>query len=325
MHTPEVLEENVTLFLEKNKFDLYIVNPYTRQFLSSEDKYVIVERAIYDELPTLMALLSGKNQRILAFGAGSVLDPAKYLAKMAESHLTVIPSALSVNSFATHRSSFLKDGSKVSVETVAPDTVVLDYNMIKTAGILNVFGLMELAATATAQIDWSLAIKNGFENDSPEVRLRSVELLKKTIKLLTNHTDTNENLKEVFASLLESGLLTQLYGNGRPVSGSEHIISAYVENAFPCAHGAGLYQGILIAASLQEWAGYSSAELRSTVEQLRTMKEIRDYIMSSFNKSDLIALLPTIKPRSDKYGILDIVPSSQKERLGTEVYDAIFE
>lgn len=325
MMIPKILKESAQHFLETNEFDFYIVNPFSARFVPKGAKSLILTRPNYEDLPNLVQAMPNKNSRILAFGAGSVIDPAKYLAKITDSHLTVIPSALSVNSFATHRSSFFDGQSKKSFDTVAPHVLVLDYDLLKSAGILNALGVIELASTATAQVDWLSAIEKNLEKTDGQIKRRSGLLIGKTIDLLNDYENISDKLNELFEGLLESGLLTQEYGNGRPVSGSEHIISSYIENQIiGCAHGVGLYVGILITAALQKECGKSTPQVEVVASRLLEVRFVREYIKQQFSKKIIQDILSIVQPRVGKPTIIDDFSPEAFQLTAGKVCDTIF-
>lgn len=323
--TPRILSQKATDFLENNTFDLYICNPFSVHFIPKGANSLVLSRPNYSYLPRLVQAMPNRNGRILAFGAGSVIDPAKYLAKTTDSHLTVIPSALSVNSFATHRSSFFDSTGKKSFDTIVPHILVLDFDLLKGAGVLNALGIVELASTATAQVDWLSAIEKHLERMDASVIERSNLLIKKTLGLLDDYQSISDNLEELFEGLLESGLLTQKYGNGRPVSGSEHVISSYIENQIECAHGAGLYFGILIAAELQRQRGKSTVQVEEVVSRLREAQFVREHIKRQFDKKTLKDVLSTVRARAGKYTTVDDFSPEAFQLTAGEVCDSIFE
>ena len=322
---PRIVKENAVSFLSTHEFDLYIGNPYSAQFIPREANSLILTHSLFSDLPMLLRAMPKKNGKILAFGAGSVFDPAKYIAKMTESTLVVIPTALSVNSLGTHRSSFFDGQSKQSMDTIAPGTIVLDFEILKSAGILNTLGTIELAATATALTDWSCAIKNEKAPQNAEINARCVRLIENALDLLRNVKDIPNRLEQVFEGLLESGLLTQAFGSGRPVSGSEHVISAYIENEIVgCAHGAGLWFGIQVAAILQAQSDQDSEHTKMIARLLREDDTIRAYLQSEFKREVIEPLMIEVKPRPDKYTILDEVSRDQLQYAVREVCDDIF-
>lgn len=325
IHVPEVVKENAEDFLSAYEFDLYIGNPYSAQFIPREANSLILTHSLSSDLPALLRAMPKKNGKILAFGAGSVIDPAKYVAKMTESTLVVIPTALSVNSFATHRSSFFDGKSKQSMDTIAPDTIVLDFEILKSAGILNTLGTIELAATTTALTDWLCAIEKGKASQNTEINARCIHVIENAVDLLGDVKNIPNRLEQVFEGLLESGMITQSFGSGRPVSGSEHVISAYIENEIVgCAHGAGLWFGIQVASILQDQSNRDSEHTKMIVRSLREDGTIRAYLQSKFKREVIEPIMIDVKPRTDKYTILDEVSRDQLQYAVREVCDDIF-
>lgn len=322
---PRVVKENAADFLSAHEFDLYIGNPYSAQFIPRESNSLILTHSLSSDLPALLRAMPKNNGKILAFGAGSVIDPAKYIAKITESTLVVIPTALSVNSFATHRSSFFDGQSKQSMDTIASGTIVLDFEILRSAGILNTLGTIELAATTTALTDWLCAMEKGEAPQNTEINARCICLIENTVDLLGDVKNIPNRLEQVFEGLLESGMITQSFGSGRPVSGSEHVISAYIENEIVgCAHGAGLWFGIQVAAILQAQSGWGSEYTEKIARLLREDDMIRAYIQGEFKREVIEPIMIGVKPRNDKYTILDDVSQEQLQYAVREVCDDIF-
>jgi glycerol dehydrogenase-like iron-containing ADH family enzyme len=325
VRVPTIVKKNAASFLSAHEFDLYIGNPYSAQFIPREANSLILTHSLSSDLPALLRAMPKKNGKILAFGAGSVIDPAKYIAKMTESTLVVIPTALSVNSFATHRSSFFDGQSKQSMDTIAPDTIVLDFEILRSAGILNTLGTIELAATTTALTDWLCAIEKEKAPQNTEINARCVRLIENAVDLLGDVKNIPNRLEQVFEGLLESGMITQSFGSGRPVSGSEHVISAYIENEIVgCAHGAGLWFGIQVASILQAQSDRDSEHTKMIARFLREDDTIRAYLQSEFKREVIEPIMIDVKPRIDKYTILDEVSRDQLQYAVREVCNGIF-
>jgi glycerol dehydrogenase-like iron-containing ADH family enzyme len=324
MAIPNVIRQKASTFLENNEFDFYIGNHFSESFLPQGPETLILERVHYSNLATLEQKYQKRGGRIVAFGAGTVFDSAKYIAKATESHLTIIPSALSVNSFATHRSSFFVGRTKKSFETTPPESIVLDLGLLKSGSLLNMMGVVEIAATATAQIDWTIATRKGIEPGNEGISKRAAFLVDSALELLRDLQGLSVHLEQLFNALLESGLLTQEYGVGRPVSGSEHIISSYIENEIECPHGVGLYVGILIAASLQGNAGYHDPRVNAISKALYKASPIREYLVKKLNPSTVSDILAHITPRADKYTILDEISPEQLSKTTREICDTLF-
>ena len=153
-HAPRVRYEKVAEYLSVHPFDLYIVNEYTAPFVSEKSLTLSVPTSNKVALEAFLALHSMHDARIVGIGAGAVIDATKYVASCTASHFTCIPSALSTNSFATHRNSFFDSNvGKVSINSGVAETIVIDYDLLAEAAPLNLFGLVEIASVATAQVD----------------------------------------------------------------------------------------------------------------------------------------------------------------------------
>lgn len=302
----KIVSQDIESFAKDNSFDFYIVDEFSLSYVPVGTQEFLIKDFTAADLERLTTDYSERCGEIVAIGAGAVLDPAKFLASKFEKKLTVIPTALSTNSFATNRSSFLSGKAKVSYATKAPDVVVIDKETIQTAGILNSFGVIEVSATCPARIDWSLAQVNNNERGNKEISDRAEALIGHSIHLLQNASDLPKHLDEPTESLSESGKLTVAYGVGRPVSGSEHIISAYIENKFHCPHGAGLYIGIQIANRLHEMYRISDQETETISDLLREFGEIQTYVRTHIPETELKRCLQNLCPRDDRYTILDM-------------------
>ena len=320
----EIVTENIETFIKGNSFDFYIVDEFSRVFAPENSTTFVVKDFAAENLRDLVNIYSPHYVELVAIGAGGVLDPAKYLASRFEKRLTVIPTALSTNSFATNRSSFLKGDAKVSMTTKAPDRVVLDMGTLSKAGILNSFGLIELAATATAQVDWGIAVEAEREDDNKAIRERSEKLVRSTIELLKSPTNLPKRLSDLLENLIESGKLTISFGTGRPVSGTEHIISAYIENQLHCPHGVGLYVGIQIANKLHRIRNVSNSSSDNICASLEQYFEIREYVRKFLPEEQVRNSLAQLRTREGRYTVLDIVAQEELDQAINSVCDKIY-
>ncbi|MDO8569366.1 MAG: iron-containing alcohol dehydrogenase [bacterium] len=314
MQIPKIIECDALNFLKENTFDIYILNPFSKGFMGHQYKSeIVIDQSMdYDDVLKMMSDLPDGIKSVLAFGAGSVVDPAKYLSKNLNATLTIIPSALSVNSFTTHRSSFFDENinEKRSFDTKAPEVIVLDFSLLETAGVFNTFGIIELSATVTAQQDWELAVENDRDQDNLNIRSRASKLIEQTISLFDT-PEGQERLRKIFNCLLESGLLTQNYGTGRPVSGSEHILSTSLEGKLKCAHGVGLYFGIIISSLLHKNLGIEKNKMFDIIPLLLRLSSMKDFIRVNFIKEDVISALRLTTPKEGRFTVLNLITASE--------------
>jgi glycerol dehydrogenase-like iron-containing ADH family enzyme len=97
----------------------------------------------------------------------------------------------------------------------------------------------------------------------------------------------------------ESGHITNLYGCGRPESGSEHIFAKELEHRVKIPHGISVAVGITLMSQLQD--NYSE-DIQVALREIGIMSDID-------NEYDLrrsIGLsLESLLPREDRYTILN--------------------
>ena len=325
MKGPTVSFCDVNTYLCQNTFDLYVVNEYTRQFVNSSMNILEVPKADIKELDNFLESFQSNQFRVLAIGAGTVIDVVKYLCFKTDSIFNFIPSALSTNSFATHRNSFFdNERGRVSFNSIVATKIIIDFDFLEQAYILNKFGLVEIAATAIAQVDCDIACERNNEIFDSSLRHRSWKLIKDSVRLLRKIL-SRSTLEKLLYLLLESGALTREQGNGRLVSGSEHIISSYIESEKPCPHGMGLLFGIIIASELQRNAGYQNKEVEIIVELLKRDLDMRAYIETNTTPAQIESALKKVKPRIDKFTVLDITTPDHLLSIGTRVIQNYFE
>jgi glycerol dehydrogenase-like iron-containing ADH family enzyme len=298
--------QDIISFAKENSFGFYIVDDFSSNLVPIKGEKYVAKDFTAGDMEKLEKIYSRNCGEILAIGAGAVLDPAKFLAAKYNKTLTVIPTALSTNSFATNRSSFLSGNSKKSFSTKSPDIVVIDRKLLFKAGMLNYFGVIEVAATCSAQIDWTLAQTHSQDVGNQDISERAERLIGLSLNLLRSSSELPQHIDELIEALMESGNLTVTYGTGRPVSGSEHIISAYIENRFHCPHGVGLYVAIQIAHRLHEIHRISDRVEDSIVALLMKISDVRKYIQLNIPETELMQSLLALKPREGRFTILDI-------------------
>ncbi len=322
---PKVTFRGVADYLSQQDFDLYIVNDYTKHLAKTRFNVLEVARADRHDLDTFLRDFKQKNARIVAIGAGTVVDVVKYICHKTNSTFCFIPSALSTNSFATHRNSFFdSEHGKLSSNSVVASEIVVDFDLLEQAYILNKFGIVEVAATATAQVDCDIAVERHREVFDSALRGRAQKLAQRSLDLLSQPF-TREALKELLDCLLESGSLTRLQGSGRLVSGSEHIISSYIESEKACPHGMGLLFGILVTQQLQVQAGYGNAITDTIVEYLKKDVDMHEYIQENTTADQIVSVLGRVRPRDDKFTVLDIVSREELLHAGDKVVKSYFQ
>ncbi len=315
--TPVILHQNIRDYLAQNSFDLYIVNEFSRFLVAHYDNILTVEQSDIHKLDAFLQNFTGVGKRVLAIGAGAVVDAAKYICLKTQSDFYCAPSALSTNSFATHRNSFFDHyAGKNSFNSATVKQLIIDYELIRTAPILNLFGMVEIAATAVALVDCKITHDRTGVTFDAELLHRAERIVDAITPILSDDVDES-NFDILLGALVESGYLTRKYGSGRIVSGSEHIVSSYLENDFSCPHGVGLLFGILICSELQKFHGYADERVENVRAALMRNSHMRRYILKDYPFEKVMQTLRRVKPRADKVTVLDIVEPREFATVST--------
>ena len=105
----------------------------------------------------------------------------------------------------------------------------------------NRFGLIDVISIYTAVQDWDIAI-----NDQKADFATEYYLAKAILEVfLSAKLDQGNDYYNIAKLLLLSGLVVSMYGDGRPESGSEHIIAKAIESKINCFHAHSVSFGML--------------------------------------------------------------------------------
>ena len=212
-----------------------------------------------DEVSTarVLAELEEDVEVIVAVGAGTVHDIARYCAHQRGCRFVACPTAASVDGFCSNVAAMTWHGYKKTLPAVAPEIVAADTGIIKNAPIrLAGSGVGDILAKYTALADWRVAellIGEHFCSKIYDIMDEAVEtVVSRTDGILTGDGDAFAALTY---ALVMSGIAMQMMGNSRPASGAEHHISHMIEmeaaalNAVSSAlHGEKAGVGAVLAA-----------------------------------------------------------------------------
>lgn len=237
---------------------------------------------------------------VVGLGGGSAIDIAKYAATVIGCELICIPAMLSTNSFSTNKAALIKGAKKVTLKAKFADQIVFDSNLIAKAGKYNLYGLCDIFSIDTALYDWKLADSAGIEEIDLQIYERSNKLLNDAIRFARNLKSQNKlDIDEIFNLVGESGHITNVYGSGRPESGSEHIFAKELESRTDLHHGISVAIGINLMSQLQ---GNYSEEIQDAMQKIG----VTDDIACIFNLREIVhQALVNLLPRADRYTILN--------------------
>ncbi len=195
---------------------------------------------------------------VVTVGGGTITDIGKIAAQAAGGvPLVTVQTAASVDGFTDNVSVILRSGVKRTVDSVWPDVVIADVDLISEApAAMNRAGFGEITSMFTAPADWKLADLLGMDtsfHDGPTQLLDAVggDIEGWSSGIASADADAVERL--VWA-LAVRGIATGVSGTTACLSGVEHLVSHMLdlhhgETGAPMGlHGAQVGVGAVVAA-----------------------------------------------------------------------------
>lgn len=246
----------------------------------------------YAVIEELVARLRPLEVIPIAVGAGTLNDIVKRAAFELGRRYVCVPTAASVDGFASFGASIRRDGFKQTMECPAPVAIVADASVLLAAPYdLTAAGYADLASEITAGADWVLADQLGIEpihhTSWGLIQPHLAEWLAGPEAL---RRGSAERVAAVFEGLTMNGFGMQAMASSRPASGAEHLFShvwemehlehegRHVSHGFKVAIGTlattALYE-MLFALSQEEVAAAGEAALERRPTWQQREREVR--------------------------------------------------
>lgn len=172
---------------------------------------------------------------ILAVGAGTIHDISRYIANEKNIPFISVPTAASMDGFASSIAEMTFAGRKELIPAKAPIAVYADTEIFAEAPyFLTAAGVADMVGKYTALADWriaSLLTGEPFCEHIYEMQKDTLIELCATVRFMTGCN--YEACERLMNALIFSGLFMQMMGNCRPVSGSEHHLAHFWEMGIP--------------------------------------------------------------------------------------------
>ena len=175
------------------------------------------------------ALASARPDGVLAVGSGVVNDVTRYATFLDGASYVSVPTAPSMDGYASSVAAMQFDGVKVTLPAQAPRGIFADPVVLAAAPPeMIVWGFGDLIGKATARFDWVLGHGASGEPFCEAVEARVLVPLTRCVedvgKLLAGDEDA---IVALTTGLVESGVAMAMMGNSRPASGCEHHASHF--------------------------------------------------------------------------------------------------
>lgn len=164
---------------------------------------------------------------IIGIGSGVINDIGKIVAAMTKLPYIIVGTAPSMDGFASPTSSVIRDSLKVSVNSVCPDVVIGDTEVLRNAPLIMIrSGLGDMLAKYISVCEWRIGRIVTGEYYCEEVAAIIRAALKKCVDGAAGIVNRDEeSVKSVMEGLIISGIAADYAGISRPVSGVEHYFS----------------------------------------------------------------------------------------------------
>jgi glycerol-1-phosphate dehydrogenase [NAD(P)+] len=165
---------------------------------------------------------------IYAVGGGVAADAAKYVARELELPLICVPTALSVDAFFTPSSGVRRDGCVRYIETLPPEIVLLDLDVIASAPqSVRAAGIIDVLSIATGCFDWKLGDEHGQNPPTERYDPAIARIADGILHLGLGCADAAgrgdpDGLRALVSALAMEVQLCNLIGHSRPEEGGEH-------------------------------------------------------------------------------------------------------
>jgi glycerol-1-phosphate dehydrogenase [NAD(P)+] len=235
----------VQLLMERFVVQQHELGQYGDQLHADEETIGSAGRAI------------GGADCVIVIGSGTVTDICKLATVERPVPMVVVPTAVSVSSFANCLAVLFRDGVKRTVKARWPDAVVVDLTTIADSPpSMIIAGFGDLLAIGTAGADWYLAGAVGMDNT---YHAAIAGIGQARVRAITQHATGLRRREPAAVDVLcrvmtLGGLVGSLTGHSASGSGTEHLIShaidmVHVQEGRPCAlHGAQVAAAAVLAA-----------------------------------------------------------------------------
>ncbi len=273
---------------------------------------VVESGDIVDVLNLYEKYRNRKLDVVVGVGGGKVIDVAKALAYLLDTHIISVPTTASHDGISSPYVAYLLQldlSEKLGIKKIykVPKAIVADTVAILSAPRrLLIAGIGEILGKIIAVRDWELAHRikgEEFSEFAAKLSVSSYEIITKNVEKLRLYNE--ESVRLVVKALIGCGVAMAIAGSSRPCSGSEHMFCHALDllarqlGFRPPLHGEVVAIGTIMMAYLH---GLKWKRIKKMMRILGLPTNARELGLDR----DIIidALLLAHKIRPDRYTIL---------------------
>jgi glycerol-1-phosphate dehydrogenase [NAD(P)+] len=243
---------------------------HVRTALLNGGEVLADERRVFD----VLFHADGQELTYLAVGSGTVTDITRYASYCARNPFISLPTAPSVDAYASGGAALTMGGYKLTVPGQAPLAILADLPTLRAAPrAMIAAGFGDMLGKYSSLADWRLGALLLDEAYNVEIAARAERALLECVAQASQiGSATEAGILTLMEGLLESGLCMTELGSSRPASGSEHLLSHFWElrrmhEGLPALlHGAKVGVGTVLAA--QRYAALRGLTRQEAVDRL---------------------------------------------------------
>lgn len=220
VNTGEILGDEVAKQLRSGGHEVHLLTfEQSSGLLADEVSATRVESAIAYH----------QAQAAVAVGSGTLNDITRYATHAAKVPYVSVPTAASMDGYASGVAAMQFGGVKVSFPAHTPLGIFADLEVLVAAPKeMTTWGLGDLLGKATARFDWLLAEAVTGEVFCPAVESRVLVPLTRCIEDARSLLAGEEaGVEALLMGLVQSGIAMAMMGSSRPASGCEHHASHF--------------------------------------------------------------------------------------------------
>lgn len=222
-----VLDDNTYKFAGKLCSDVLKNKNIRYKIFTSKTPLIPNEQAVYE-----VELQIKKADLIIGVGSGVIQDLCKFVSFKHQLPYFIVPTAPSMDGYASSTAIMTFNGVKTSVSTRPPKAIIADVNLLKNAPLKMIqSGYGDILGKISALSDWKLASFITGEYFCDKIYKLTEKSLKNVLKLTNKLRNKNAKaIKTLMEALLVTGISMSYLGNSRSASGSEHLLSHFFED-----------------------------------------------------------------------------------------------
>ncbi len=230
---------------------------------------------------------------LLAVGAGTLNDIAKYAGFLLKKPSGVFATAPSMDGYTSGVTPLIEGGAKVTRPAQVASDVLMDADVLAAApSLMRGAGVGDVLAKHCALADWRISVSitgEGYNAEAAALMQEAVTRCEVAVPALA--AGRREGVGPLMDALLVSGYAMVMAGNSRPASGAEHHMSHFLEmdylrRGLPIPlHGVKVGLGTLVslylyrrACTLPRLEGYEC--VRREAERLPTVEHAEGILRS---------------------------------------------